>query len=107
MKVHKRHSEQERIIHLQSQQQSGDTIISYCESHQISKQSFYSWRKKYARALRHDEPVQDFVSIEVEALQAKELNGVIAQIEHPNGCIISFYKDCPPSFLSRAIKQLT
>ncbi len=106
MKTNKRHSEQEKLSHLRAQRQSGLQITQYCRKHRISKQSFYLWRNKYEGVLNDDQPANNFVSLNVEPSLLEEYKTVIAQIKHPNGCVISFYKGCTPSFLSQTIKHL-
>jgi hypothetical protein len=106
MKKNKRHTEQEKLSHLIAQPKSGLQVLQYCSKHRVSKQSFYNWRKKYESVFNDNRPANDFVSLNIEPSLPEESNTVIAQIKHPNGCVISFYKGCTPSFLSQTIKHL-
>ncbi len=92
--------------HLQSQRQSGLSVINYCKKHGILKQTFYTWRTRYKSPLVADKTKNDFVALKIEPSIIEEPDTAIAQINHPNGCSISFYKSCTPSFLSQTIKQL-
>jgi transposase-like protein len=105
MNTPNRFSKAEKLSHLRTQRQSGQSVKQYCIEHHISKQSFYLWRNKYATVLE-EHPGSDFVSLKLEPAQQDKSLAVIAQVQHPNGCVISFYKGCSPLFLSRIVKQL-
>ena len=105
MKTTKRLSRKQILAHLESQRQSELSVIKYCAEHNISKQTFYLWRKRYETSLITDNAKSNFVALKIEPSIINP-NTVIAQINHPNGCSISFYKGCTPFFLSQTIKQL-
>ncbi len=106
MKTIKRRSRKQILAHIEAQRQSGLSVVKYCAEHNIVKQTFYLWRKRYETSHIHDKVKSDFVALTIEGSDIDEPNTVIAQINHPNGCSISFYKGCTPLFLSQTIKHL-
>ena len=106
MKKNKRLSRKQIKAHLESQRQSGLSVIKYCSQHNITKQTFYGWRTRYDASLKLSKTKNDFVALRIEPSHIDEPNTVIAQINHPNGCSISFYKGCTSLFLSQTIKHL-
>jgi hypothetical protein len=106
MKTIKRLSQKQIKAHLESQRQSGLSVIKYCAEHNISKQTFYLWRKRYETSLITDNAKSSFVALKIEPSIIDKPNTIIVHIDHPNGCSISFYKGCTPLFLSQTIKQL-
>jgi putative transposase len=42
------HSEEE-ILRVLREAESGETVVEVCRKHGISQQSFYLWKRKYAR----------------------------------------------------------
>lgn len=104
MKKYKRLTKMQKLAHLNSQRQSGLSVIKYCTQHNITKQTFYGWRSRYEATLSLKESTQEFVALNIEPT-IDESNSVIAEIQHPNGCIISFYKGCTALFLAETIKQ--
>lgn len=106
MKTNKRRSRKQILAHLEAQLQSGLSVIRYCAEHNISKQTFYLWRNRYKTSLIPDKAKNDFIALKIEPSIIDEPNTIIAQIYHPNGCCISFYKGCTPLFLSQTIKHL-
>jgi len=105
MKTKKRLSRKQIKAHLESQRQSGLSVIKYCSQYNIIKQTFYGWRTKYEAPFKSSKTKNDFVALKIEPSTIGP-NNIIAQINHPNGCSISFYKGCTPLFLSQIIKQL-
>ncbi len=105
MKTTKQLSRKQIKAHLESQRQSGLSVIKYCYQHNIIKQTFYGWRTRYEAPFKSSKTRNDFVTLKIEP-SIIDPNIIIAQINHPNGCSISFYKGCTPFFLSQTIKQL-
>ncbi len=44
----KGHSEEEEILRVLREAESGETVVEVCREHGISQQTFYLWKKKYA-----------------------------------------------------------
>ena len=106
MKTITNRSRKQILAHMEAQRQSGLSVIRYCAEHNILKQTFYGWRTRYKTSWIPAKAKNDFVALRVEPSIIDDSNTVIAQINHPNGCIISFYKGCTPLFLSKTINQL-
>jgi transposase-like protein len=105
MKTNKRRSRKQILAHLEAQRKSGLSVIKYCAEHNITKQTFYGWRKRYEVPIKSSKSKNDFISLKIEPSITKS-NNIIAQINHPNGYSISFYRGCTPLFLAQTIKQL-
>lgn len=105
MKKYKRTTKKQILAHLSFQRQSGLSVINYCKSHNLIKQTFYAWRSRYDLPLSTKEPTPEFVALDIEP-SVIESDSFIAEIQHPNGCSISFYKGCSAVFLAETLKLL-
>ena len=105
MKKNRRTTKKQILTHLISQRQSGLSVINYCKRHKLIKQTFYAWRSRYNLPLSTKEPTPEFVALDIEP-SVIESDSVIAEIQHPNGCSISFYKGCSAVFLAETLKLL-
>ena len=105
MKKQKRLTKKQIQAHLKAQNSSGLSVISYCKQHNLVKQTFYAWLSRYKALLSSKEAPEEFIELKVEP-PIDAFNPVIAEIRHPNGFCVSFYKDCTSTFLAETIKQL-
>ena len=98
------------------QQQAGElTVCEYCDAHDLSESSFYTWRKKLksiderAEATRNPEdaagsaglPMGPFFSVRLPAAPANVL-----EIVHPSGCQIRVPADFQPQVLRDVLAVL-
>jgi hypothetical protein len=76
--------------HIMKWQRSGESIRSYCKRNELSEDSFYHWRKKYAGKGNNTQS-KSLVPIEIEKeksfIQLERKSSLTIKID-PNGSII-------------------
>ena len=105
MKPRKRLSAKKIIAHLTAYENSDQSISEYCDAHQIKRGTFYNWISRYNIETKALRSTKSFISVSLDEL-AEDQARIVARIEHPSGCNVSFYDGCTPEFLSQTIKHL-
>jgi len=105
MKPRKRLSPKKIIAHITAYENSDQSISEYCHAHQLKRGTFYNWLSRYNVDSKPSFSRESFVALTLDGLNDDHAT-ILARLEHPNGCSISFYNDCTPEFLSQTIKHL-